>query len=232
MQTLPLLLCLACCIAPSCAVSESGGPAHEIVFAIECCDLLQQIHRFFVDKPTDRISLDTCRQSPRECLSYNLIKTFVRHTRQMLDPQLKLPDNGVTMTDSSLLFALSNQTLDVASMSIFAFMGRSVATDASMHDATKWMSYDIHNDKFYLEDSACEINRDIYTTLLLASIVILVFFIGVQVQRDEAEKRQEEEAASTTAERTPESKSSAKSKATTVQGHSNMQMVFRNLGRV
>jgi hypothetical protein len=42
----------------------------------------------------------------------------------------------------------------------------------------------IQNDKFYLEDSACEINRDVYTTLLLFSIFLLVFFIGVQVQND------------------------------------------------
>lgn len=226
MQNLALLVCLACCFLPTHA--EPDGTAHQIVFALECCDVLQQIHKFFVDKPTDRISLEACRQHPRECQSYTLMKTFVRHTRLMLDPQRKLLDNGVTTTDSSMLFTLSNHTLDVASMSIFAFMGRSVATDASMLDATKWMSYDMHNDKFYLEDSACELNRDVYTTLLLASIVILVFFIGVQVQRDEAERRKEEEAASAVTQAAAGGQPATGKPGTR---EANAQLVFRNLIR-
>jgi len=154
MRTLPLLLCLACCFLPSDALS---GPVQAvavrgIVLEVECCDLLQAIHKFLVDKPTDRISLEDCRRNTRGCLSYNLIKTFVKHTRSMLDPQQKLSDSGVTTTENSLVFSLSNETLDVVSMTIFAFMGRCIATDSSMSDATKWVSYDIHRDEFYLED--------------------------------------------------------------------------------
>jgi hypothetical protein len=225
MRTLPLLLCLACCVLPS----DASGPAQAvatrgIVLEVECCDVLQAIHTFLVDKPTDRISLDACRRSARGCLSYNLIKTFVKHTRSMLDPQQKLPDSGVATSDNSLVFSLSNETLDVVSMTVFAFMGRSIATDSSMSEATRWVSYDIHRDEFYLEDSACEINRDVYTTLLLASIVILVFFIAVQVQRDDTEKQHKE--ADSPAD------SAAPAPPDTVKPRANMQLVFRNLVRV
>jgi hypothetical protein len=225
MRTLQLLLCLACCVLPSCALS---GPAPDaIVVEVECCYLLQAMHRFLVDKPSDRVSLDSCRRNGRGCLSYNMIKTFVRHTRSMLDPQQKLAGGGVTTTDNSLVFSLSNETLDVVSMTIFAFMGRSVATDSSMSDVTKWVSYDIRRDEFFLQDSACEINKDVYTTLLLASIVILVFFIGVQVRRDDAEKPPTDPAAEGSA-----AEGRARPTATTVRDKSNMQLLFRNLVKV
>jgi hypothetical protein len=219
---LTLTTLLACCVLPSCALS---GPAPDaIVVEVECCYLLQAMHRFLVDKPSDRVSLDSCRRNGRGCLSYNMIKTFVRHTRSMLDPQQKLAGGGVTTTDNSLVFSLSNETLDVVSMTIFAFMGRSVATDSSMSDVTKWVSYDIRRDEFFLQDSACEINRDVYTTLLLASIVILVFFIGVQVRRDDAEKPPSEPA--------PAAEGAARAPETTVKSRADMQLLFRNLVKV
>jgi hypothetical protein len=226
MRTLPLLLCLACCVLPSCALS---GPAQDLaaralVLEVECCDLLQAIHKFLVDKPSDRVSLESCRRNGRGCLSYNLIKTFVRHTRSMLDPQQKLADGGVATTDSSLVFSLSNETLDVASMTIFAFMGRSVATDSSMSDVKRWVSYDIRRDELYMQDSACEINRDVYTTLLLASIVILVFFIGVQVRRDDTEKPLKEPGSA--------AEGATKAQPATVKPRSDLQLVFRNLVKV
>jgi len=202
MRTLLLLCCVGCAL--------SAPAANAIVVEVECCYLLQAMHGFMVDKPSDRVSLDSCRRN-QGCLSYNMIQTFVRHTRSILDPHQKLAGGGVTTTDKSLVFSLSNETLDVVSMTIFAFMGRSVATDSSMSDVTKWLSYDIRKDEFFLQDSACEINKDVYTTLLLASIVILVFFIAVQVRRDDPPPAQP----------TPP--------ATTVRDKSDMKLLFRSL---
>ena len=176
------------CMCVSLSVTESqpltNASTLGFELTVECCDVLHEMHRFLVDKPTDRMTTEACRRQTRQCLSYNLIRMFVKHSRLLLDPHNKLPENGVRTTDTALVFSLSPTHLDIMSMSQFAFLGRSMAVDMSMSDATKWISYDIHNDKFYIEDSACEINRDIYTTLLLFSILLLVFFIGVQVQND------------------------------------------------
>ena len=125
-------------------------------------------------------------------------------------------------------------------MSLFAFLGRSMAVDMSMSDATKWISHDIQNDKFYLEDSACEINRDIYTTLLLFSILLLIFFIGVQVQNDiqqhEISEHERVEAGQCSAVARPGTTvtpaSTNSTNRTTVKDTANMQLVFRTLGRV
>ena len=151
---------------------------------IECCDVLHEMHRFLVAKPIDIMSTETCCQHTRQCLSCNLIRMFVKHSRLLLDPHNKLPENGVRTTDTALVFSLLPAQLDIMSMTLFAFLGRSTAVDERMRDATRWINYDTQNDKLYLEDSACEINRDVYTTLLLFSILLLIFFIGVQVEND------------------------------------------------
>ena len=180
-----LLLCLCMCVVHSDAQHNS---THGFSIVVECCDVLEHIHRLVVDKPTDRITSKTCRQDTKACLDYNLIKSFVKQTRLMLDPHNKLSEGGVTSTESALVFELQKEALAVTSVSIFAFMGRSLATDGSSSENTKWITYDVHKDKFFLQDTACEINRDVYTALLLASITLLVFFIGVQVQRDACAK--------------------------------------------
>ena len=202
---------------------------------VECCDVLHEMHRYLVDKPSDRMTTESCHRHTRQCLSYNLIRMFIKHSRLLLDPHNKLPENGVRTTDTALVFSLSPAQLDILPMSIFAFLGRSMAVDVSMSDATKWISYDTQNDKFYLEDSACEINRDIYTTLLLFSILLLIFFIGVQVQNDMHQPEITEH------ERTEAGKCSTVARAgttvtpastRTVKETANMQLVFRHLGRV
>jgi len=64
----------------------------------------------------------------------------------------------------------------------------------------------------------------VYTTLLLASIVIFVFFIAGQVQREDTEKPHKE--AGSPAD------SAAEAPPATVKSKSNMQLVFRNLVKV
>jgi len=134
--------------------------------------------------------------------------------------------SSVEVKDGSLVFVLSNKTMDVVSMGIFAFMGRSVATDTSMKSMTKWVSYDVQKDKFYMEDTACEINRDVYTILFLTSIILLIFFIAIQVQRDEARKDQGDYATvndqtDVTAQLLP-----------SLKPNTNMQLLFRKINKV
>jgi hypothetical protein len=63
---------------------------------------------------------------------------------------------------------------------VFAFFGRSVSP-ADETDTDMWLSYDTKLNKIRFEDSTCDFNRNVYTTLVLASLVLLMFFIAVQV---------------------------------------------------
>ena len=68
---------------------------------------------------------------------------------------------------------------------VFAFFGRAAAPSAST-EVDLWLTYDTKHDKIVFEDSACNYNRNVYTLLVLSSIVLLMFFIGVQVVKNDA----------------------------------------------
>jgi hypothetical protein len=44
-----------------------------------------------------------------------------------------------------------------------------------------WLSYDAKLNKIRFEESECELNRNVYTTLILASLVLLMFFVAISV---------------------------------------------------
>jgi len=69
---------------------------------------------------------------------------------------------------------------DITPLLVFAFFGRSVSP-ADEKDLDMWLSYDTKLNKIRFEDSTCDLNRNVYTTLILASLVLLMFFIAVQV---------------------------------------------------
>lgn len=48
-----------------------------------------------------------------------------------------------------------------------------------------WLSYDTKHNKIVFEDSTCDYNKNVYTGLVLSSIVLLMFFIAVQVLKNE-----------------------------------------------
>jgi hypothetical protein len=53
-----------------------------------------------------------------------------------------------------------------------------------------WLSYDKTHERIVFEDSTCDYNRNVYTLLVLSSIVLLMFFVGVQVvKNDETERK-------------------------------------------
>lgn len=89
---------------------------------------------------------------------------------------------------------------DFAALCVFAFFGRSVAPRAEEPDSPWWLTY--VDGRVALRESAGEFNKGVYTFLVLASVVLLIFFIAVQVKRDESEaQRAQAEAQKMDAER-------------------------------
>lgn len=171
---------------------NTSAPAVVINVTVSCCHLLAQLHAHLLTTSADSITYDNCVSHTKLCFSYKLIKHFIRQTKPLMDPYNTMPTNGLTTNDTHVTFSFSQPNVDVTSLSIFAFLGRSVATDTDMRNSELWMQYDIEKDKLYFGESACNFNKDVYTTLILASIVLLIFFVAVQVSHDEAEQRKPE----------------------------------------
>ena len=72
---------------------------------------------------------------------------------------------------------------DLEDLFVFAFFGR-IASPAESTEVDLWLSYDTKHELIVFEDSTCDYNRNVYKLLVLSSIILLMFFIGVQVVRN------------------------------------------------
>jgi hypothetical protein len=114
-----------------------------------------------------------CTQGDERCTSLRLVQLFMQHTSTTLNQQQAL------VRGSDLVFHVPTDVA-LAPLLVFAFFGRSVSP-ADETDMDMWLSYDTKLNKIRFEDSTCDLNRNVYTTLVLASLVLLMFFIAVQV---------------------------------------------------
>lgn len=158
-----------------------------MLLGVPCCVVLNLLYDHMV--AGDRLPADQCQQT---CAASPLVHLFVNQTRLMLDPGRALAQGGVSVAPGlapgdgpRLLFEVDAARADFASLCVFAFFGRSVAPRAEEPDSPWWLTY--VDGRVALRESAGEFNKGVYTFLVLASVVLLIFFIAVQVKRDESE---------------------------------------------
>ncbi len=162
------------------SVLASGADNSSVAVAIDCCTLVRTLYRY--------MSVDDkyipCTQGDEHCTSLRLIRLFMQHSSTTLDTR-----HPALVRGSDIIFHMPTD-VNLAPLLVFAFFGRSVSP-ADESDVDMWLSYDTKLNKIRFEDSTCELNRNVYTTLVLASLVLLMFFIAVQM----AQETQEQQAA-------------------------------------
>lgn len=154
------------------ACMPAGASAQQTV-SLDCCTVLNHMYTYM--KVADSYK---CTGQDSGCASVKLIQLFVNHSRSSphgIDMRAQGAEILVTMPSGSTLEDLL----------VFAFFGRAAAPSAST-EVDLWLTYDTKHDKIVFEDSACNYNRNVYTLLVLSSIVLLMFFVGVQVVKNDA----------------------------------------------
>lgn len=178
----------------SYAVAQEANTTE--LFSIECCEMLKVLTIFMVPSTGDKV--DECK--PHECWTLKLVQLFVNHTKSMLhrtDSVTSVANQPVETVRISKLkthieiirSVFSDNAQEVL---VFAFLGRTVAIEQGLRDEYKSLEYNILTDTLSVRDSACSIDKTIYSTMVVASIALLVFFIATQVV--ETEKRHSLEA--------------------------------------
>jgi hypothetical protein len=79
-----------------------------------------------------------------------------------------------------------NNALDLL---VFSFLGLSVATQQGLFDEHLSLEYDSIMDKLTVRDSACAVNKTVYSTIVMASIALIVFFIVMQIIEEQSRMR-------------------------------------------
>lgn len=157
---------------------------------VSCCEIHELLSGYLVLPTGDKLHKNVCLGTADPCLSLKLVKQFVERTRTMLDEAaLDAPAAlGQSMRTDDTHMQISESALAqvVSKMLVLAFLGRSVATEDGLRDGLS-LAYDSTLDVLSVRDSACAVDKTIYSTIVVASISLLVFFIAIQVV--ESEKR-------------------------------------------
>ena len=125
-----------------------------------------------------------------DCKDLHLVRRFVEQTNVML---------GVTSTDmpSPVTFEGNLLFVDMAlitteqllEMMTLAFVGRYITVDDLALDHKINLVYDNQNpEKLKVERPACEYSKHIYNAMVLASVVLLIFFITMQMIEKQGKK--------------------------------------------
>lgn len=159
------------------ATSTPPPEASTITASVDCCAVLNELYRYMAVVEGDRYK---CVSPDARCPSLKLVRLFMNYTASTapgVSVQAQGPKLSVSMPQSS-----------VERLLVFAFFGRS-ASPSDSTDVEVWLSYDAKHDMIVFEDSTCDYNKNVYTLLVLSSIVLLMFFIGVQVVKNEETDR-------------------------------------------
>ncbi len=176
----------------SYAVAEDANTTQNLL--IDCCDMHKVLTSFMVPSTGDHVNDDVCRS--QKCFDLKLVQLFVNHTRSMLNgPHSSVaskPIESVRTTETHMEIVHSVLEQKALEVLVFAFLGRAVATEDGLRKEHMSLEYNSVTDTLSIRDSSCAIDKTIYSTIVVASIALLVFFIATQVV--ETEKRKSLEA--------------------------------------
>jgi hypothetical protein len=163
-----LWACLSCVAAQNDATTLQTSQSH-------CCDVLTELHKFVRERDENDCSTDVTGN----CHLLPIMLEFRNRTNMLLDSTTSVRVNG-----SRLVFSIPTENEHLYKLLVYSFLGRILHEEQSKsadYNTNKWMMFDSNTRTFQFQQSMCDFNKTIYTTLVLASISLLMFFIGVQV---------------------------------------------------
>ena len=165
-----LVLAYLCCVA-----AQNDGTSQS-----QCCAILRELHKFVRERDENDCSTDA------NCNSLPIMLEFVKQTNSLLE------SNSVQVNGSHLMFSIPTENEHLYKLLVYSFLGRILHEEQSQsadYNTNKWMMYNSNSGTFQFQQSMCDFNKNIYTTLVLASISLLMFFIGVQVVAEKKSKQ-------------------------------------------
>ena len=189
----PTLLLLLCLLATQ-YVRE--GAAQDINTTlnwvrIDCCQMLGVLTTYTVQSTGDKVDLGSCRSN--ECLELQIVQLFVNHTRSMLDPSSSFGSSNIesVRTSATHIEIMSSVLLqDTRKMLVLALLGRASLPE-NLREEHASLEYNHALDILSVRDSFCSTDKTIYSTIVIASISLLVFFIACQIVQSENHKQSE-----------------------------------------
>lgn len=176
--------CLAMLLA-FCGTVATGHAANALNLtsndkvSIRCCDLLEKLGKYTIHASGDQVPIDLCKKKEEKCVTLNLIQLFLKQKNAFL----KNSNTGTAVQTSNTEIVIDNKIIldNALDLLVFSFLGLSVATQQGLFDQHMSLEYDSILDKLTVRDSACLVNKTVYSAIVMASIALVVFFIVMQI---------------------------------------------------
>lgn len=171
-------------VAFLCAALDSSTqtiPTTQTFLSIDCCDIVNKLTFYAVEDSGDKGCVSD------ECLRLQVVQLFVRHTRSMLSPSTVIDDSTVQTNATHIL--INNESLQKHSdtLLVLALLGTASLPD-DLKQQRVALKYDKALDIYSVNNSHCTTDKTVYSTIILASITILIFFVACQVVEHENQK--------------------------------------------
>jgi hypothetical protein len=144
--------------------------------SITCCDMLKTLTKYTVQSTGDSVE-SGCQDN--ECLKLQIVQLFMNHTKNQL--------GGIAgMVIDTPYIKVSHEALKVHSKTILvlALLGQASLPE-KLRDEHISLEYNQALDVLLVKDSTCTTDKTIYSTIIIASIALLLFFIATNIIQSE-----------------------------------------------
>ena len=143
--------------------------------SIPCCEMLKTLTQYTVQSTGDSVR-SQCEDN--ECVKLKIVQLFVNHAQKLLG-------NGETSFDQAYIKVSRNALLDNSpKMLVLALLGQASIPE-KLRDQSLSLEYNQASDVFFVKDSTCTTDKTIYSTIIIASIALLLFFIATTIIQSE-----------------------------------------------
>ena len=166
-------LVLLCITFHACEASNSNT---SITYQFSCCEIWKMMDRFTTEKSGAVFNMNLCNQSPMKCFETKLIANFLEQTKVLAgSTNLQVQNQIITITLDTFPAQNLLQAL------VWAYIGRAVTQQNDNAEAQFKLVYDVNTNELSVERSACEFSKSIYSSMVIASVCILIFLISMQI---------------------------------------------------
>ena len=151
---------------------------------IDCCKMLDALFDYTVQSTGDKVNLGSCNST--HCLTLQVVQLFINHTRSILDSSSSVSPSSVRVSESATHIEIMSSVLlqDTQKMLVLALLGRDSLPENLREEHTS-LEYNAALDVLSMRDSSCSTDKTIYSTIVVASISLLIFFFACQVVETE-----------------------------------------------
>ena len=166
--TFVVMIALQVCAAEDTNTTGPSASALPSKISMDCCALLQTISQYTAKPSADSVDVLECQKN-NLCTKMPVITNFVTQTQLTLGNA-----NSVTIENTSVTVLESVLQKVAAQVLFLAFLGRAV---------DKEIKFD--GNSLTMIDSECSKDKTIYSTIVVASIALLIFFVASQIVEKE-----------------------------------------------